>query len=328
MNSETDSHTPAIVKTEHLSKTFHVRKGIFGKHLAIEAVRDASLSVPKGKTLGLIGESGSGKSTLARCILRLTDVTHGKIYFEGSEVSAISQSEFRPRRRNMQIVFQDSGNTFNPRIQIGQMLNEIVSIHHIPGQAENRRLISSLLEWVGLPAGCAERYPHELSGGQRQRLGIARALTVNPSFLVCDEPVSSLDISVQAQILNLFRDLQEQNGLTYLFISHELPVIRFMADDIAVMYRGYIVERSGKTEWFTNPLHPYSRAFMDFSGKRHSHGTAETMIRRDHNAGDMSLQSGCVYRDRCPLTFKKCFSGMPEEREIAPGHFIRCHAVS
>ncbi len=326
MNAETNNHHPLILKTERVFKNYRVIKNIFRKPLTIHAVQDVTLSIRKGETLMLIGESGSGKSTLARCILRLTDVTHGKIYFEGSEVSALTQAEFRPYRKKIQIVFQDSGNTFNPRIPIGRMLNEIIRLQAGTGTNETDAEIVPLIERVGLPGDCIYSYPHELSGGQRQRLGIARALSVDPSLLVCDEPVSALDLSVQAQILNLFMDLQEQRGLSYLFISHELPVIRFMADDIAVMYGGYIVERCGKNEWFTNPLHPHSRALMMFSGLNKSPAPETDCNQR--RSKDSRRNNGCVYFDRCPRKIIACLSGMPEEREISPGHFIRCHVIS
>jgi oligopeptide/dipeptide ABC transporter ATP-binding protein len=311
---------------ERIGKTFFGQKRLFGKSLPVHAVREASLSIRKGQTLGLIGESGSGKSTLARCIMRLTEPTEGQIIFEGKDISSIPQREFRLYRKRMQIVFQDSGSTFNPRFTIRHMLTEIIRFHAPNNEPVHDRSMIDILANVGLTPDCADHYPHELSGGQRQRLGVARALAVQPSLLVCDEPVSSLDISVQAQLLNLFKDLQEQRELTYLFIAHELPGIRYMADHIAVMYRGYIVERTSKDEWFRRPLHPYSQALTALAVQN-----VMTAVPRPSlavSAGAQTFFSGCVYYERCPIRIHKCMERMPDEIEILPGHFIRCHVIA
>jgi peptide/nickel transport system ATP-binding protein len=323
MTNQTAQSAGETLSIEGLGKTFFGPKRFFGKSLPVHAVRNARLSIRKGQTLGLIGESGSGKSTLARCILRLMEPTEGQIIFEGKDISSVSQREFRPYRKRMQIVFQDSGNIFNPRFTIRHMLAEILRFHSLYPEPVTDSSVHVILANVGLTPNCADRYPHELSGGQRQRLGIARALAVQPSLLVCDEPVSSLDISVQAQTLNLFKDLQEQRELSYLFIAHELPVIRYMADHIAVMYRGYIVERSSKHEWFRRPLHPYSQALIALTGQN----PVTTAVLRPP-PDNQFVFSGCVYYERCPIRKNQCLEQMPGETEILPDHFVRCHVIA
>ncbi len=317
-----------LLTVSRLGKTYGPSGWFPGKNRPVQALRDVSFRIPEGGTLGLIGESGSGKSTAAKCILRLTEITAGQVFFGEKEISAMNERAFRPYRKKIQIVFQDSGSVFNPRLTAGQMIGEILQYHRITSDPESGETPESLLECVGLSAGHSARYPHELSGGQRQRLGIARALAVGPALLVCDEPVSSLDVSVQSQILNLFKDLQREKKLTYLFIAHELHVIRFMADQIAVLLGGTVVERAGKVEWFGNPLHPYSRMLLGLSGQYAVPETSSPAISAVHPARDASGSGGCVYYGRCPAGNDRCRDFSPEETEIQPGHFIRCHVFS
>lgn len=325
MNNQKSETGPYLLEVNNLEKTYHPAAGSFKKSNPVRALRDVSFTISRGKTLGLIGMSGSGKTTVARCVLKLTELNRGKIFFSGKDITGLSYRRFLEYRKRMQIVFQDSGSVFNPRFTAGETLRETLSFHNTFSQSDYSSLIAEVLSKVGLSADLSNRYPHELSSGQRQRLGIARALAVNPSLLICDEPVSSLDLSVQAQIMNLFLDLQEQQELTYLFISHDLSVIRLIADQIAVMYRGFIVERAGKNEWFHNPLHPYSLSLIALAG---SSLPMENLSSPSGCPEPEHQFPGCVFYNRCGIRKPVCRDHMPAETEILPGRYIRCYVAA
>jgi oligopeptide/dipeptide ABC transporter ATP-binding protein len=292
-----------LIEVEHLTKRFVVRQGVFARRKSeVHAVEDVSLQVRRGETLGIVGESGCGKSTTARLMLRLLDPTSGTIRFEGRDITRLSQSELRPLRRQMQMIFQDPYASLNPRKTVGQIVGDPFAIHKASAShAETRRRVQELLEVVGLSPEHISRYPHEFSGGQRQRIGVARALALNPRVIVCDEPVSALDVSVQAQVLNLLRRLQDEFDLTYVFISHDLSVIRQISDRIAVMYLGRVVEISEAERLYEHPMHPYTAVLMSAVPRM----TAEGMRRnRIIVGGDVpspiSPPAACVFHPRCP----------------------------
>ena len=288
---------------------------------AVRAVDGVSFSIAAGKTLGLVGESGSGKTTVGRTMLRLQEPTRGTVVFEGNDVFALDAGKLRALRRKMQIVFQDPYSSLNPRMTVGETLREPLEIHKLPGE------VSALLDEVGLDAAFAKRYPHELSGGQRQRVGIARALSVAPQFIVCDEPVSALDVSVQAQVLNLLADLQARRHLTYLFIAHDLAVVRHIADDVAVMYLGKIVERAPAAEIYALPRHPYTRALLSAVPEPDPHASKQRIVLPGDIPSPAHPPSGCPFHPRCPhpLKSERCRTEVPALREITPGHFAACH---
>ena len=287
----------------------------------IRAVDGVSFSIAAGKTLGLVGESGSGKTTVGRTILRLQEPTRGTVTFDGNDVFALDAGKLRALRRKMQIVFQDPYSSLNPRMTVGETLREPLEIHKLAGE------VSALLDEVGLDAAFAKRYPHELSGGQRQRVGIARALSVAPQFIVCDEPVSALDVSVQAQVLNLLADLQARRHLTYLFIAHDLAVVRHIADDVAVMYLGKIVERAPAAEIYTLPRHPYTRALLSAVPEPTPRAAKQRIVLPGDIPSPAHPPSGCPFHPRCPhpLKSERCRTEVPPLREITPGHLAACH---
>lgn len=314
-----------LVVVKNLTKHFPVRKGVFSRVVGqVRAVDGVSFSIPMGKTLSIVGESGSGKTTVGRSILRLIEPTSGSVEFEGVDVCALGRRDLRKLRRKMQIIFQDPVGSLNPRMTIYSMLAEPIAVHDLVPKAARRDRVYELLDMVGLPPESADRYPHEFSGGQRQRIGIARALAVQPKFIVADEPVSALDVSIQAQILNLLQDLQAKLGLTYLFIGHSLSVIRHISTHVAVMYLGRIVEMAPAEQLFTHPIHPYTKALLS--------AAPEPSVIRDHNRivlrGEMPSPlrppSGCHFHPRCGDCIASCKTTIQSLVEVSPGHWVAC----
>ncbi len=311
-----------------LRKTFPARTGLFGNVIdRVHAVDGISFGIAEGRTLGLVGESGCGKSTVGRAILRLIEPTGGAIRFEGEDITALPAKQLRALRRRMQIVFQDPYSSLNPRKRAGDIVGEPLLVHGIAKPSERREMVASLFAKVGLQPRQMNLYPHQFSGGQRQRISIARALSLGPRFIVADEPVSALDVSVQAQVINLLMDLQAQDGLSYLFISHNLAVVEHVSHDVAVMYLGRIVEHTDKATIFARPLHPYTQALMA------AVPVADPMVRRDkkHVMGDVpspiNRPAGCHFHPRCPLAEARCRTEEPTLREVQPGHRVACHLV-
>jgi oligopeptide transport system ATP-binding protein len=316
----------SFLKVENLVKNFPVHGGFFGREIAtVKAVQGVSFDLKKGQTLGLVGESGCGKSTLGRCILRLIEPSSGKISFNGTDVTAASASEMRALRRKMQIVFQDPFASLNPRMTIGAILKEPLLIHDLFSSEKDRMdRVLQLLELVGLRKDVLTRYPHEFSGGQRQRVGIARALAVEPELIICDEPVSALDVSIQAQVINLLMELQEKLGLSYIFIAHDLKVVEYISDEVAVMYLGKIVEHSSATEIYRNPLHPYTQALLSSIPIPDPKRRGEKKVLVGDIPSPISPPTGCHFHPRCPIASKECAEIAPQLENKAPHHSARC----
>jgi oligopeptide/dipeptide ABC transporter ATP-binding protein len=317
-----------LLEVRHLVKHFTVSGGLFGGPAGlVRAVDDVSFSIKRGETLGLVGESGCGKTTTGRCILQLERPTSGQVIFEGRDLTGLDLAELRPIRRRMQVIFQDPYSSLNPRMTVGQILAEPLSVHGIVPTARGRReRVRELLHRVGLLPQHGERYPHQLSGGQRQRVGIARALAVEPKLIVCDEPVSALDVSIQAQIINLLEDLQAELGLTYLFIAHDLAVVRHISDRVAVMYLGKIVEVADRIELYDRPLHPYTQALLAAVPipDPQVEATRARRVLGGEVPSPLNPPSGCVFHPRCPIAVEKCQGEIPPLREITPGHWAAC----
>ncbi|MEE2884292.1 MAG: dipeptide ABC transporter ATP-binding protein [Chloroflexota bacterium] len=318
-----------LLEVKDLKMYFPVTSGIIlQKKIAdVKAVDGVTFNIKKGETLGLVGESGCGKTTTGRAILQLYKPTAGSIMFEGKDLTALSGKEMRAMRRQIQVIFQDPYGSLNPRMTCGDIVGEPLTVHKLTdNKADYRARVEYLLDTVGLNPYMADRYPHEFSGGQRQRIGIARALAVEPKFIVCDEPVSALDVSIQAQVINLLEDLQSKFNLTYLFIAHDLSVVRHISDRVAVMYLGHIVELADRNELYDNPLHPYTRALL--SAVPIPDPIVEAGRERIILTGDvpspMDPPPGCVFHTRCPIAIDDCQAEMPQLREVTPGHWVSC----
>ena len=317
-----------ILDVRDLVKHFPVGQGFLGRGSAVvKAVDGMSFAIRRGETLGLVGESGCGKTTTGRCILQLERPTRGQVIFEGRDLVPLSEAELRPVRRRLQVIFQDPFSSLNPRMTVGQIIGEPLGVHGIvPDRSARPARVQELLRQAGLLPAMAHRYPHELSGGQRQRVGIARALAMEPSLIICDEPVSALDVSIQAQIINLLEELQAELGLTYLFIAHDLSVVRHISDRVAVMYLGKIAEITDRKSLYENPQHPYTRALLSAVPIPDPAIEAE----REHIVLGGEVPSplhpppGCVFHPRCPIAIEECRRAVPELREVKPGHFAAC----
>jgi oligopeptide transport system ATP-binding protein len=325
------NHKEKLVDVKNLRKYFPITRGvIFQRRIGdIKAVDDVSFCIYKGETLGLVGESGSGKTTIGRTIIRLHEPTSGEVAFDGHDLLALDTKELREIRRRMQIIFQDPYASLNPRMTIGTIIGEPLEVHDgLKGEQRNKR-IGNLLELVGINPSLVNRYPHEFSGGQRQRIGIARALALNPDLIICDEPIASLDVSIQAQVVNLLKDLQEEFNLTYLFIAHDLSMVRHISDRMAVMYLGKFMELASGIEISNRPLHPYTQALM--SAVPVPDPEAEQARQRIILEGDIPSPAhppqGCNFNTRCPVAEEICVKEDPIFREVSPGHHVACHLV-
>jgi len=319
-----------LVEAIGLTKHFPiVTGGVFRRITTpLRAVDDVSLAINQGETLGLVGESGCGKSTLGRLLIRLVEPTAGTIRFDGDDITALGAKAMRVRRKAMQIVFQDPYGALNPRMTVEDIVMEPLLIHGARADAAARARVEQMLRLVGLPARARDRFPHEFSGGQRQRVGIARALVLNPRFVVCDEPVSALDVSVQAQIVNLLQDLQERHGLAYLFIAHDLAVVRHIADRVAVMYMGRIVEIGPKRRLYAAPQHPYTQALLSAVLSPDPDAAARRIVLEGDVPDPAALPAGCSFHTRCPIAATRCRDERPVLREVAPGQQAACHLAA
>lgn len=310
----------AILEAKNLKKYFKTPGGM------LHAVDDVSFSIIKGRTLGVVGESGCGKSTLGRLVLHLLDLTSGQIFFEGRDITSLSGSETKEIRQYMQMIFQDPYSSINPRMTVGEIITEPLVIYgRGESQKERAEKVNSLMETVGIAQRLINAYPHELDGGRRQRVGIARALALNPKFIVCDEPVSALDVSIRAQILNLMQDLQEEFGLTYIFITHDLSVVKHISDDIVVMYLGKIVEKSPSRELFHSQYHPYTKALLSAIPRAKAGYRKNRILLKGEITSPINPEEKCRFLPRCTHAGVLCAESQPGLREVSPGHFVACH---
>lgn len=308
-----------LLEVNHVKKYFKTAKGL------VHAVDDVTFSIDRGKTLGVVGESGCGKSTTGRVVLRLLEPTEGSILFEGEDIAKLSASKMRDKRKEMQMIFQDPLASLDPRKTVGQIIEEPLRLHNLCANAKERQeRVLQLMETVGLARRYYDTYPHELDGGRRQRIGIARALSMNPKFIVCDEPVSALDVSIQAQILNLLEDLQDEMGLTFMFITHDLSVVHHFSDDIAVMYLGKIIEIAPSDELFAHPTHPYTQALLSAIPIPKLRDRKERIILKGEITSPINLPKACRFASRCLYATDRCRGEEPDLKEIAPGHSVAC----
>ncbi|MBN1922504.1 MAG: dipeptide ABC transporter ATP-binding protein [Anaerolineae bacterium] len=319
-----------VLRVENLKKYFPIHRGIFQTHVGdVKAVDGISFTVHRGETLGLVGESGCGKTTAGRTIIRLYEPTAGRVDFLGTDMASLKGESLRQVRQKMQMIFQDPYASLNPRMSVLKIVGEPLEVFHIAAGEERKERVAQLLELVGLNPDFMRRYPHEFSGGQRQRIGLARSLALNPDLIICDEPISALDVSIQAQVVNLLEDLQEKLGLTYVFIAHDLSMVRHISDRIAVMYLGKIMELTDRDTLYGNPQHPYTQALL--SAVPVPDPVIEEKRQRIILEGDLPSPAhppkGCNFNTRCPKAFDKCFEVDPEIVETAPGHFCACHLV-
>ena len=318
-----------LLEVKDLVKYFSVRGGLFKKTTAyVKAVDGVSFNVTQGETLGLVGESGCGKTTVGRSILRLTTATSGQVLFEGKDVLKARSWDLKAFRRNMQIIFQDPYSSLDPRLQIAESVGLPLYVHGMKNAKQRMEIVVAMLEKVGLESYHLKHYPHEFSGGQLQRVGIARALTLNPKFIVCDEPVSALDVSIESQILNLLSDLQDEFGLTYLFIAHNLSVVKHFSDRVAVMYLGKIVELADRTEIYENHLHPYTQALMSAIPIPNPTLKRQRIILSGDVPSPLNPPTGCRFHTRCPVAMEQCSQQEPVYKEANPGHWVACWNVS
>ncbi len=319
-----------LLQVRNLAKHFPIRKGFFSSRVTghVRAVDDVSFNIARGETLGLVGESGCGKSTTGRLLIRLMEPTSGSILLNGDDIATIPPDELRARRRDVQIIFQDPFSSLNPRKTVEGIISEPLIVHRIGTKPERQARVAELLKTVGLAPDHARRYPHEFSGGQRQRIGIARALALNPKFIVCDEPVSALDVSIQAQVINLMQDLQRELGLTYLFISHNLAVIRHIADRVAVMYLGKIVELTDKHSLYDNPQHPYTKALLSAIPVANPEHRRQRIPLSGDVPSPIGPPAGCRFNSRCPYAEPRCREIEPPLVDVGGGHQVACHLVT
>lgn len=315
-----------LLSVRDLKKYFRITGGVFARAVGeVKAVDGVSFDIRAGETLGLVGESGCGKTTMGRAVLRLVEPTAGEIYFEGRDILRLGPRQMRMLRREMQIIFQDPSGSLNPRMSVGQIVEEPLAVHRVGDRTARQRRVRELLDAVGLASDHARRFPHEFSGGQRQRIGIARALALNPKLIVADEPVSALDVSVQSQILNLLKDLQQEFGLTYLFIAHGLNVVRHIADRVGVMYLGGMVETAEGDEIYRTPLHPYTEALFSAVPVPDPTAKRERIILQGDVPSPVTPPTGCRFHTRCPIAQERCRVEVPAWKESRPGHFVACH---
>lgn len=307
-----------LLDVKNLTKYFHTSRGL------LHAVDDVSFQIERGKTLGLVGESGCGKSTCGRAILRLIELTSGEVRFEDVNISTLSKSELRKYRKDMQIIFQDPFSSINPRKTIAQTIAQPLMLHHICSGKEKEEHVLDIMNTVGLAPRLMNTYPHELDGGRRQRIGIARALAMNPKFIVCDEPVSALDVSIQAQILNLIKELQEKNGLTYLFITHDLSVVNHFSDDIAVMYLGRLIEKAPSAELFAHPTHPYTQALLSAIPIPDIDRKQNRVLLKGEISSPINPPKACRFANRCSFASERCFNEEPKLRDLGNEHSAAC----
>ena len=328
MNQMSD-HNAVILRVEGLKKYFPIRRGFFQRIAGwVKAVENVSFQIEKGKTLGLVGESGCGKTTVARLILKLLDADEGNIIFKGEDLVPLSETEMKPMRQQIQIIFQDPYGSLNPRMTVGQSIAEGLRVAGIHPGPDRKKRLEQLLKMVGMSPATMDRYPHEFSGGQRQRIGIARALSVEPALIICDEPVSALDVSIQAQIINLLKDLQDELGLSYLFISHDLNVVGYLCSDVAVMYRGHIMEYAPADELFDNPCHPYTHLLLSAAPDA-APDEKYTMIEvEEEGTESLTDSAGCSFRQKCPLNEPRCLGTEHEFIKVGENHFVRCWKVA